>query len=503
LFREGSEGEGAIALNAGFDGVVRKVRQVYAVGGGVYAPGLALEMMRVASGAGAIRAQADENGVHSVALMAGNDPLFVIPTEPDGALRPWFGPRDLKREVPAIRLLTDDSALELLEGKYVLVGYSAAGGLDERLSPLEELNPGVDAHRQVLEAVFENRLLTRPDYAPPLEAVVAVVLILAAAMAPSRLGLLAGGGVLLVAFALPLGVTLVAYLGWLHAFDGATPAFGALVAGVPAFGAAVAVAERDRRRAEAARARLDGEMAAAKRIQIGILPDTSAAFPGETRFQVAASSEPARTVGGDLYDVFLLDDRRLFFIVGDVAGKGPEASLFMAIAKVLCKSAALRDPPDLGGLLSKANEEIARDNPATMFVTAFAGVLDVETGDLEYCSAGHEPPWLVSGGLARRLEGEGGPPLCLLDDWDYPTDRTTLAPGDILVVVTDGVTEAADTEGALFGTERTDAAVAAAAAAPDAPGALQALTDPVRRFARGAEQADDLTAMVVVWRGGG
>ena len=294
---------------------------------------------------------------------------------------------------------------------------------------------------------------------------------------------------------------MAAYVGNLIVLDGASPAFAAFVAGVPAFGGRLAVAELERRQAEAARARLDGEMAAAKRIQMGILPDSSLAFPNESRFAVAAVSEPARTVGGDLYDFFLLDDRRLFFLVGDVAGKGPEASLFMAIAKVLCKSAALRGMDDLGALLSLANAEIARDNPATMFVTAFAGVLDVETGRLDYCSAGHEPPWRIGRNGLERLEGLGGPPLCLLDDFDYPTDSVDLAPGDRVVVVTDGVTEAADTSGALFGVERSEAAVLAGAEAESADGALQALLVPVNRFAEGAEPSDDLTAMVVEWRG--
>ena len=229
---------------------------------------------------------------------------------------------------------------------------------------------------------------------------------------------------------------------------------------------------------------------------------SSGKVSAEARFSIAAVSEPARTVGGDLYDFFLLDDGRLFFLVGDVAGKGPEASLFMAISKALCKSAALRAQGTVGDMLSAANTEIARDNPATMFVTVFAGVLDVETGALEFCCAGHEPPWVVAAdGSAQRLEGEGGPPLCLLDEFDYPTDRTELAPGDMLVVVTDGVTEAADMSGALFGVERTDAAMASLAGAEDAATALDRLVAPVDAFAAGAEPSDDLTALALIWRG--
>ncbi|MEQ9122488.1 MAG: SpoIIE family protein phosphatase, partial [Alphaproteobacteria bacterium] len=350
--------------------------------------------------------------------------------------------------------------LERLTDRLVLVGYTAAGGLDERLSPLGVLAPGVDVHRQALEGVFDGTLLTRPRWAPGAEVGVAVLLALLAAFAPHRFGVSAGGAIGFGVALAPLPLALAAYAGLLLVFDAAIVSAAAIVAGLPGFFAQILIADRERRQSEAERARIDGEMAAAKRMQMGILPDASTAFPGETRFSIAATTEPARTVGGDLFDFFLLDDRRLFFLVGDVAGKGPEASLFMAISKQLTKSAALRCSGDVGRVLTEANAEIARDNPAMMFVTVFAGVLDVETGDLDYCCAGHEPPWRVSaGGAAERLGGDGGPPLCLLDAFDYPTDRIRLAPGDLVVVVTDGVTEAANRTGELFGVVRTEAAV--------------------------------------------
>src|SRR5262249_17048379 len=109
-----------------------------------------------------------------------------------------------------------------------------------------------------------------------------------------------------------------------------------------------------------AAARLAGEFDAARRIQVGILPRAESAFPAERRFEISASMEPAREVGGDLYDFFMLDDERLFFLVGDVSGKGLEASIFMAVSKALCKSAALRRGQRIEELLGEANAEIAR-----------------------------------------------------------------------------------------------------------------------------------------------
>ena len=116
---------------------------------------------------------------------------------------------------------------------------------------------------------------------------------------------------------------------------------------------------------------------------------------------------PARETGGDLYDYFLLDARRLFFLVGDVAGKGLSASIFMAVSKALYKSATLRaQDPDIGSLMTAANAEVSRDNPQMLFVTVFAGILDLESGELEYCNAGHENPFLVdpSTSAVRRID---------------------------------------------------------------------------------------------------
>ena len=295
---------------------------------------------------------------------------------------------------------------------------------------------------------------------------------------------------------------MAAYVLFKYVFDGAVPAIAVAVAGGLAFLASMTLSERERRVAAAASQRLDGEMAAAKRIQMGILPKAAEVFPDEQRFSIAAISEPARTVGGDLYDFFLLDDKRLFFLVGDVSGKGPEASLFMAISKALCKSSALRDMESIGAVLEQANSEIARDNPGTMFVTAFAGILDVETGALEFCSAGHEQPWLIhSDGSQERLEGEGGPPLCLLDEFPFPSDQAQMQPGDVLVVVTDGVTEAQNISGDLFGIERTDEALDGVAGMSDASAVLDVLVKPVLAFAGEAEPADDLTAIIICWPG--
>jgi adenylate cyclase len=259
--------------------------------------------------------------------------------------------------------------------------------------------------------------------------------------------------------------------------------------------------ERLQREREAA-ARIAGELDAARRIQIGSLPRPELAFPAEHRFEISAAMEPAREVGGDLYDFFMLDAEHLFFLVGDVSGKGLPASIFMAVSKALCKSAALRRGRRIDELLREANAEIARENPETLFVTVFAGVLDVLSGRLEYCNAGHEPPFVLAphGEIARLAEG-GGPPLCVLDGFSYVAAEHWMSRRGIVCVVSDGVTEAMNAAGELYGAGRLRQALERGRDAEN-PGALvNAIRADIGRFVGGAEAADDLTLLVLRWNG--
>ena len=140
--------------------------------------------------------------------------------------------------------------------------------------------------------------------------------------------------------------------------------------------------------------------------------------------------EPARVVGGDLFDFFLLDGDRLLFLVGDVSGKGLPASLFMAATKAFYRSISIRHAAELAATMRDANAEMGRDNPEAFFVTLVAVVLDVNTGQLWQCNAGHEAPWVVrpGTGAVERLEGGGGPPLCVLDGFPYETAAGRLRP---------------------------------------------------------------------------
>jgi serine phosphatase RsbU (regulator of sigma subunit) len=244
-----------------------------------------------------------------------------------------------------------------------------------------------------------------------------------------------------------------------------------------------------------------GEVDAARRIQMGLLPDPRETLGNDRRFKLAALLEPARTVGGDFYDCFMIDPQRLFFVVADVSGKGLAAALFMASVKSHLKSAALRGG-SVGEVLNRAQEEIERENPEQLFVTAFAAILDIATGVLESSSAGHEPPFVrTPEGAPERFEMPGGPPLCVLAEFRYPTVRRRLTPGEWICVVTDGATEAMNVAREFFGVERLRASLSWMPENVDPEELIGRLRDDVNRFAGEAEPADDITLLVLRWEG--
>src|SRR5438874_3429579 len=171
--------------------------------------------------------------------------------------------------------------------------------------------------------------------------------------------------------------------------------------------------------------------------------------PNRHDIDVYARIEPARMVGGDLYDYLLIgESSRLFFLIADVAGKGIAAALLMAMTKEVVRDAVLTFGPALDRILTEANRKTAAasaglQSEGGVFVTAFAGILDLGSGEVDFASAGHDAPFILGGrtGL-RRLVTEGGPPLGAVDDFRYPIDHDRIEPGEVLLLYTDGGTEA-------------------------------------------------------------
>lgn len=499
---EAAAGHAIVSADTDF-GVVRWIPMAASVGG-VAVPSLAIEMLRLAARAPAFEIGADEAGVSSVGV---GD--VRVPTQSDGRLWLHYGPLRGDRYVSAQAVLEGTVDRDRLERRLVLIGVSGLGLVDYPVTALGERVPGVEIHAQALESIFDGTTLLRPAAARSMEAFALLALGLALLFGIARMNSMAAPAGVFGAAA----VLLVAGF-WLFSrrqilFDAATPAlsflffFGGLLVWelMRARVARRALESTVRAQREAA-ARTAGEVAAARRIQLGMVPDARATFAAEPRLDIAARMEPAREVGGDLYDCFMLDRDRAFFLVGDVCGKGIPASLFMATSKTLCKSVALRESGDLGRLMREANREIARDNSEMLFVTVFAGIVDLRSGELCYANAGHERPYLARpGGAAAPIEAASGPPLGIDPDADYPVARRRLAPDEFLCVLTDGIGEAIDAADAFFGKERIVAALAGIDAAADAHAVLDRIVGAVDAFARGAERSDDVTLVVLRWRG--
>jgi adenylate cyclase len=488
-------GRGLLSAESSADRIVRRVPLVARVGN-VTVPSLSVEMVRVAASVPVLRIE-NRGGEH-VALRIGD---LDLPLQSNGSFPIYFGAHDPARFISAEDLLAGKVRAEALQDKLVLVGVTGLGLLDYQATPLGERIPGVEVHAQILEQMFDGSFLHRPTGAAWIEAgiLLAAGLLLVACVPAMRAW---ASALLLLAVLLAYAATGVLAFKSGILLNVAAPGFAVLLVFAALLAGTFAEADRQRRQLREAQARVAGELEAARRIQMGMLPEPKTVFAGETRFELDARLEPARTVGGDFYDCFMVDRHRLFFLVGDVSGKGLPASLFMALAKSLIKSIALRaDDPDPGGVLTRANVEISRDNPESLFVTVFAGLLDIRTGGLGFSNAGHEPPIACRPGAApEAIEHSGGPPLCVIDGFEYPTAHRVLEGRESVSVVTDGVTEAMNLKRDLYGSARLKALLASVAlAAPQA--VVEAIARDVAKFAAGAEPADDLTLLTVRWTG--
>jgi phosphoserine phosphatase RsbU/P len=237
------------------------------------------------------------------------------------------------------------------------------------------------------------------------------------------------------------------------------------------------------------------ELRVAREIQMGILPATLDSCTVGTRLDIAAAIEPARQVGGDLYDALRIDENRVVVVVGDVSGKGVPASLFMAVTLTLVRSLArVYDRPE--EILRHVNDELAAYNPRTMFVTLACVCIDLRSGILRYASAAHPSPVLVRAGQAPRLAfTESGTVAGLNLDVEIPSESLTLEAGDTLVFYSDGVTEAFDPQGELLG----DEALLAALGGPPRSAAetVSSVLALVKGHAREAQQSDDITVLAL------
>ncbi|HBC86921.1 MAG TPA: hypothetical protein DCZ94_08215 [Lentisphaeria bacterium] len=249
--------------------------------------------------------------------------------------------------------------------------------------------------------------------------------------------------------------------------------------------------------------KIESELRIAHDIQMSIIPNIFPAFPHRSEFDIYAKLIPAKAVGGDLYDFFFLDESHFCFAIGDVAGKGVPASLYMAITKTLLRAKGAGSM-DSGRIITEMNKSLSSDNSTCMFVTFFIGIIDLVTGALEFSNAGHPYPLILrNSGSLEKLENEHTmPPLGVFDSDKYPAGRTVLSPGDSILIYTDGVTEAANIKYELFDDDRMDNAFMRTKGL-DSVETINLLFSEVARFTEGAEQSDDITALNLIFHGTG
>ncbi len=252
--------------------------------------------------------------------------------------------------------------------------------------------------------------------------------------------------------------------------------------------------------------RMEKELEMAREIQLSMVPTEFSAPTAERPLEIFALLQPAREVGGDLYDFFWVSPERLCLVVADVSDKGAGAALFMARTKSVIRLLA-SFLPGQGGypatsaeIMQQANQELCRENPQGMFVTLLLATLDARTGEVEYCNAGHNPPCVIAPRAGvTRLSGARGKPVGIRAGFRYETATLTLSPGDSLFIFTDGITEAMNESGGLFGEERLLASLQSCCKHPPRDLVAEVLRS-VREFAGAAAPSDDIAALACRWR---
>lgn len=246
--------------------------------------------------------------------------------------------------------------------------------------------------------------------------------------------------------------------------------------------------------------RIGAELSLATEIQASMLPHIFPAFPNRSEFDIYASMDPAKEVGGDFYDYFLIDDDHLCMVIADVSGKGVPAALFMMASKIILQSVAMMgySPAEI---LKRTNDAICSSNEAEMFVTVWLGILDLKTGKLTAANAGHEFPALKpAGGKFELYKDKHGFVIGGMEGVRYKEYEIQLEPGSKLFVYTDGVAEATNAENELFGTERMiDALNGDTTATPEQT--MHNVRNAVNEFVKEAEQFDDLTMVCLEYKG--
>jgi len=247
------------------------------------------------------------------------------------------------------------------------------------------------------------------------------------------------------------------------------------------------------------RKRMEDELNFGKSIQMSMMPLTFPVFPERKEIDIYAALYPASELGGDFFDFFFTAKNKLCFVIGDVSGHGVASALQMAVSKTLINSKALTDS-STAAILTLVNDELSKNNDSSMFVTMFLGILNLETGALTYTNAGHNPPYIKrNNGSIERLDTLHGPVVGAVADLEYKESASTLLKNDAIILYTDGITEAMDTEKNLFTEKRLVEIISSQS--KSSKDVVQRTVKAVKEFENEAEQADDITILAIKFLG--
>jgi len=241
------------------------------------------------------------------------------------------------------------------------------------------------------------------------------------------------------------------------------------------------------------------DLQTAREIQQAILPKLFPPYPDRKDFDIYAAMNAAKEVGGDFYDFFMIDNDRIGFVIGDVSGKGVPAAIFMAVSRTIIRATGLKGMPT-DECMNYVNNLLCSESVSSMFVTVFYGILNTATGELDYVNAGHNPPYLLNATGFKSVELTKGTVLGGIEHFIYRSMKLHLAPGDILYLYTDGVTEAFNRQGELFGDERLEALLTANLHA-DHKEIIKIILASVAEYASGIPPSDDITMMAIRYYG--
>jgi len=489
LLDDAAAGRGVVDGPPDPDGIVRRVPLAIMAGDTLVA-GFAAQVANMASGSDGLE-WTDEG------LRVGDK---IVPADRSANMEFKMNSGWDQSVITALDVLNGKFNVDEMKGKAVLLGFGATGTTDIAATPVSTEMQGTLVQAQAVDAILNRHWLARPGWAQGMEIALAVALVAMLLVAGTGLVKWLVLPVVGVGALLPIG-SFIAYDNAGLLIDPARPIVIALCAGIALVLVRYALTFAELVEKRIVTAEQEKENESARKLQLTMVPSAARLAKLGTRTEIGAVLEPAKSVGGDFYDAMELEGNRLAFLVGDVSGKGLRAALFMALSKSVSKNNLLRSGDDLGAAVRQVNAELMAEEDEEMDLTLLVGIIDCSTGMIEMVNAGHENPMLVRpDGSSEVVKMTGGLRLRTLDGFPYSVETLQLEPGESLVIITDGATDAMNVKGDRFGLERILAALKDRSRA-SAPERVKYIAGKVRAFEHGMDPADDLTILALRYLG--